>query len=92
MTVGAVLLDLAGFALLSLAMRRHFADLFGRPPRRHESRVLAAAGWLLLAMSLAVALHADLSGIGLLGWFEALSATGMAWVLMLALVTRHRRD
>jgi hypothetical protein len=43
-------------------------------------------------VGLAVTCHADPSGIGLLGWFEALSATGMAWVLVLALVTRHRRD
>jgi uncharacterized membrane protein len=69
-----LLLCVAAFACLALAMERHQEDLWGESLAPAVTRVLRRAGWTLLAASLAFALVQPMWAAGLVAWFGWLSA------------------
>lgn len=89
--LGLALLALAGFAGLALAMHRHGEQLLGTEPAERTRRRARAAGWLLLAVALALGM-ARLGGqVGTTLWLGWLSLAGLALVFALPKWSRAPR-
>lgn len=69
-----LLLSVLAFICLAMAMERPQEELFGRHLNPGATKMLRAAGWLLLCASLAVAVRQPSWSIGLVAWFGCLSA------------------
>ncbi|MEX5343994.1 DUF3325 domain-containing protein [Pseudomonas sp. I2] len=74
------LIGFAGFAALCLAMEKHFNDLLGRKPGAQLVRALRIGGWVLLALSLVLAVHLRGWALGLVEWIAVLMAGVTLWV------------
>jgi len=83
MALLGLILAIAGFAGLALAMSRHHRDVFGTPPTDRRRRRLRIAGWGLLALSLWPCLTAWGLVIGLVAWAGVLTLGALAVVLAL---------
>lgn len=84
-------LAFAGFAALCLSMERHAKQVIGAvllPPRR---RLAAAAGWGLLALSLAPALQRYGVSVGITAWLGFLGFAAVAVGLLLSYAPRQIR-
>lgn len=77
------LMGFAGFAGLCLAMEKHFKDLLKRTPSALQLRLLRTTGWLLLALSLVLAVQLQGWAQGVLGWLAVLMAGVTLWVFCL---------
>ncbi|MFJ4395689.1 DUF3325 domain-containing protein [Pseudomonas sp. NPDC089396] len=78
--LSVALIAFAGFAALCMAMDRHFSELLGRKPGSGQLRLLRCAGWLLLALSLAIAMHLRGWAHGLVEWIAVSMAGVTLWV------------
>lgn len=78
--LGVLAVSLAGFFTLALATERHAEHLLGSLPAPRWRRLARIAGWLLLAVSLAWAIDALGTGIGITLWLGWLSIAALAWV------------
>ncbi|HGA2318705.1 TPA: DUF3325 domain-containing protein [Pseudomonas putida] len=74
------LIVFAGFAALCLAMEKHFGELLECKPSPGQLRVLRIGGWLLLVLSLVLAVHWRGWAHGLVEWVALLMAGGTLWV------------
>ena len=88
--LSVLILTVLAFTCLALAMVRHQEDLFDRQLDAGMTRILRAAGWVLLCGSLAQALRQPLWAVGLVAWFGYLSAG--AGIVFAALVLRARQS
>lgn len=79
----AVLLSYAGFAALCLAMEKHHGELLRRKPSRRQRQALAGVGWLLLGLSLAVAVSQAGWAMGMVQWVAGLMASAVLLVWLL---------
>ncbi|QNN55830.1 DUF3325 domain-containing protein [Diaphorobacter ruginosibacter] len=77
-----LVLGLAGLLSLAFASERHGEHLLGRMPDPRWRWSARAAGWLLLALSLALGMAAMGAGIGSALWLGWLSIAGLAWVFV----------
>lgn len=83
--LGALAANLAGLALLALAMDAHWRQVRGRQPLAPRiARTLRALGATALALSLFCCLRADHASMAALVWVMALAAAALAVALMLA--------
>lgn len=89
MVVLALLTAYAGFALLALAMDRHYRQVRGGSIPPGMRLLLRAGGSTWLALSLAASVAHDGWSDGFVLWWGVLSASGIAVVLMLALAPRR---
>src|SRR3546814_12711509 len=87
----ALMLALAGFAALAVAMHKHHRVLCGAPPSRARAIVLRVAGWVLLGLSLHACVVRSGWGIGPVLWFGLLTLSGLAVALSLAYRQAARR-
>jgi len=78
--LSVALIGFAGFAALCLAMEKHFSELLKRKPSSGQLRVLRIGGWLLLLLSLVLAVHWRGWAHGLVEWSALLMAGGTLWV------------
>lgn len=85
----AVLLALAGFALLALSMARHQPDLAGRKLRAAISRYARGGGYAILLAVLLLDWIALGAAYGSIAWFGHLSIG--AWGVVAWLCARTRR-
>ena len=74
------LIGFAGFAGLCLSMEKHFNELFERKPSGAQVRALRIGGWLLLALSLVLAVQLRGWALGLVEWIAVLMAGVTLWV------------
>ncbi|MFV0680237.1 DUF3325 domain-containing protein [Ottowia sp.] len=82
---------LSAFLTLSLAMERHFQDVFGRH-RRDGARWqpwLRAIGWVALGASLLICLALDGPTRGWVLWLGVLTVAALAQVLLLTYGAPH---
>lgn len=80
-----LILAFAAFACLALSMQRHQEDIFGVCASAAITRGLRAAGWLLMLLSLFVALRQPDFGFGLVSWFgHIMLAANSVFLLLLA--------
>lgn len=86
--LAALSLQLVALVALAIAMPRHGRHIFGRLPSRREERVASALGWLLLALSLALALRRGSDALDLMTWLGGVPLT--AGGVLLALAARPR--
>ena len=70
----ALLLTYSGMACLSLAMPRHYDQIWGRDPSASHTRVLRGAGVLLLALALLPCVGLWGNTVGVVAWLGWLSA------------------
>ncbi len=63
-----LLLCVEGFGALALAMERHQHEVFGRTLAAPATRAWRGAGWLLLGAALALAVHNQGWGLGLVSY------------------------
>lgn len=84
----ALLLTYSGMAFLSLAMPRHYDQVWGRDPSAGHSRVLRGAGLLLLALALLPCVSLWGNTVGVVAWLGWLSAGALLWVGMLSWAPR----
>lgn len=84
MTTAAFALAYAGWAALSLAMGRHYRQVAGRAPAPHLATGLRLTGTVALVLSLFACANASGWSVGTVVWFGILSATGLAWIALLA--------
>lgn len=90
LTVAAFCAAFGGFAALSLAMDRHYAQCHGRgitPPT--QRRWLRLAGTTGLTLSLLSCLLRQGSSQGWVLWCGVLTASALGMVLVLAYTPRH---
>jgi len=79
-----LLLAFSGFVALSLTMKRHYVDIYGRGEASEPvQRRLTAAGWIVLVFALSLLIGVEGFGYGLILWFGSLTAS--AWILVLML-------
>jgi len=83
-----LLLSIAGFGALALAMDRHQHDVFGRTLSVHIHWALRAAGYLLLAGALQQAVRAQGWALGLVAYSGHTSAA--AGLVCTALIAWNR--
>lgn len=86
--VMALLLTYSGMACLSLAMPRHYDQVWGRAPSAGHTRVLRGAGVLLLALALLPCVGLWGNTVGVVAWLGWLSAGALMWVGMLSWAPR----
>ncbi|AYD65037.1 DUF3325 domain-containing protein [Achromobacter sp. LC458] len=84
----ALLLTYSGMACLSLAMPRHYDQVWGRDPSAGHTRVLRGAGALLLALALLPCVGLWGNTVGVVAWLGWLSAGALLWVGMLSWAPR----
>lgn len=77
------LLCYVGFTGLCLSMERHYSDLLAGKPSLRRRRLLKAAGWLLLAVSIWAAVSAEGWTMGLVKWSAVLMASAVLLVFLL---------
>ncbi|WP_079226575.1 DUF3325 domain-containing protein [Pseudomonas putida] len=82
------LIGFAGFAALCLAMEKHFSELLKRKPGPAQLRGLRIGGWLLLMLSLVLAVHWRGWAHGLVEWIALLMAGVTLWVFGLPYMPR----
>lgn len=70
----------AGLVALCLAMDKHFSELLKRKPTALQSRALRWAGWVLLVVSLVLAVNLRGLAFGLVEWFALVMAGLTLWV------------
>ena len=80
----ALLLTYSGMACLSLAMPRHYDQVWGRDPAASHTRVLRAGGILLLLLALLPCDGLWGNTVGVVAWLGWLSAGALLWVGMLS--------
>lgn len=73
---------LSGLGALGLSQPQHHSWARGRTPSPQDGRTLCAAGWGLLAASLAASLVAWGAARGLVGWCGVLTLAAAALVLL----------
>lgn len=79
----AVLLSYAGFTALCLAMDKHHGELLRRKSTPVRRRSLTVVGWLLLALSMGVAVSQAGWPMGLVNWTAGLMASAVLLVWLL---------
>ncbi|MBX8487039.1 DUF3325 domain-containing protein [Pseudomonas cichorii] len=72
-----------GFTALCLSMSRHYGELLSGPLTPRRSLLLKLAGWLLLAVSSAVAVNDAGWGVGLAQWFAVLMGCAVLLVFLM---------
>lgn len=90
-----LLLALAGFACLALAMIRHQEDWFGKVLSPCATRLLRVVGWLFLLLALWLAVAGMGWGFGLTAYSGHTSAAaGVVFIVLLAgnHIKERRRD
>jgi len=87
--VWTLLISLAGFAALALAMDRHQEDLFGRELSPRVTRLLRIVGWAGLLLALGVIVGRQGWALGLVSYSGCTSLA--AGLVFLALVVHQRR-
>ena len=84
MTLAAFCMAFAGFAALSLAMRRHFRTVYGNAvPTLRQRRALRLAGWTLLAGACAACVAVWGGSVGVVALGAVLSFGAFACVLLM---------
>jgi hypothetical protein len=63
--LAVLLLSLLAFMALALAKKRHYKDVFKRPPAPATMRRLRVAGWSALALALGIVVGREGLGLGL---------------------------
>jgi len=86
--LSVALIGFAGFAALCLAMEKHFGELLKRKPGPGQLRGLRIGGWLLLMLSLVLAVHWRGWAHGLVEWIALLMAGVTLWVFGLPYMPR----
>ncbi|CAG8866972.1 hypothetical protein PS627_02255 [Pseudomonas fluorescens] len=81
--LSSALIGFAGVAALCLAMEKHFNDLLKRKSTVAQRRGLRVAGWSLLLLALALAVHQGGWALGLVAWIAVLMAGATLWVFVL---------
>ena len=84
MTLAAFCMAFAGFAALSLTMRRHFRTVYGNAvPTLRQRRALRLAGWTLLAGASAACVAVWGGSVGMVALAGVLSFGAFACVLLM---------
>jgi|GEM_PF-489496 len=89
----AILLCIAGFLALAVAMDRHQRDLLGRKLAPREARIARMAGGGLLVLALALDMIGLGAAYGAIVWFSHLSlgaAAMLTWITRLASVRKSK--
>lgn len=81
-------LTYTGWAALCLSMSRHARELLQREPTPLQRRLLRAAGWIALTVSLLMAAARAGWPIGTVEWFGTLTASAVSFVLLLTYYPR----
>ncbi|ALM86206.1 DUF3325 domain-containing protein [Bordetella sp. N] len=83
-----LLISLAAFACLALAMARHQEDVFGHELTPRVTRILSVAGWAGLLLALWVIVGRQGWGLGLVSYSGCTSLA--AGIVCLTLIARDR--
>lgn len=80
----AIVLALAGFAALCLAMSRHQRDVLGTALTPLATRCAKAGGWCAIALSYAVAVMAEGAAFGSVYWVGLLTFAALCVALVVS--------
>ena len=75
-------LSFLGLAALCLSMARHHQAVWAGPPERRRVHTLRAAGWALIALSLAAAIRLDGWNFGPVHWLGSLIGAGLLLIVV----------
>lgn len=75
-------LSFLGLAALCLSMARHHQAVWSRPPDRPRARAFRAAGWGLIALSLAAAVRGEGWNVGPVDWLGSLVGAGLLVIVV----------
>lgn len=70
-------INIISFSCLAAAMSKHQRDFFGRALEARQNRLLAAAGWLLLALSMFASAIAKGPSVGISTWVCAITFSAL---------------
>ncbi|KMO42477.1 hypothetical protein VQ02_02965 [Methylobacterium variabile] len=77
-------LSFLGLSALCLSLSRHHQAVWSAPPDRRRALALRAAGWVLVALSLAAAIGLDGGTFGPVHWLGSLIAAGLCLIVALS--------
>jgi len=80
---GGVLFAYAGMLALCQGLERHYKQVWNRACPAAVRRVLRAAGWLALVLSLVLCAQAWGWAMGPVAWFAVMSLAGLVLVMLL---------
>ena len=80
---GGVLFAYAGMLALCQGLERHYKQFWNRTCPPAVRRVLRAAGWLALVLSLVLCAQAWGWAMGPVAWFAVMSLAGLVLVMLL---------
>lgn len=75
-------LGVLGLTALCLSMGRHHQAVWPTPPDRRRTAALRVAGWVLIALSLAAAIHLDGWNFGPVHWLGSLTGAGLLLIVV----------
>ncbi|MGH8484823.1 MAG: DUF3325 domain-containing protein [Pseudomonas sp.] len=81
--LAVALFGFAGFAILCLAMEKHYKELLGRAPTARRLRAFQIGGWSLLLVALWLAVDNSGWAMGLVELVAVLMAGVTLWVFLL---------
>jgi uncharacterized protein DUF3325 len=84
----ALALSYTGLLALSLAMPKHYRQVFAQTPAHTRMRLFRLGGWLSLSGSLAASVATDGWSFGPVEWVGMVAFTGCTLVLMLPYAPR----
>lgn len=81
--LAVALFGFAGFAILCLAMEKHYKDVLGTAPAATRLWTLRIAGWGLLLVALSLAVRNSGWAMGLVEFSAVVMAAVTLWVFLL---------
>ena len=72
-----------GLAALSMAMDRHYKQVWGEKPTASLRHILRITGWALLGVSFWISFQSWERGIGSIAWFGILTVAAFTFILLL---------
>jgi hypothetical protein len=81
--VAGILFAYTGMTLLSLAMARHFRQVWHRELSPHHARWLRTSGWAFIGVSLFACMADSSWSLGMVAWCGALTAAAIALIFLL---------
>lgn len=81
--LAALLLSLGGFASLALSMPKHHRQVFRGEHTTLDVRIRRIVGWLLLGVSLVLAVIGEGAAVGIVLWTGGLTAGALSVTILL---------
>ncbi len=82
-------LTFSGLVILSLSMSKHYRQIFNKPLAKQNIRPLRRAGWILISLTIIIAIYHLGFGVGLATFFGAVTFVGFIHIWLLSYAPKY---